>query len=150
LARRLGADVVLAPEEATAARFRELSEGRGVDVAYEASSTPAALQQAVDAVARQGLVVAVSWYGARPVTLNLGGAFHRGRLRLASSQVGALDPALSPRWDHARRSRVVCDLLPALHLAELISHRFPLERAAEVYRLIDERPEETVQVVFQY
>jgi threonine dehydrogenase-like Zn-dependent dehydrogenase len=41
-------------------------------------------------------------------------------------------------------------LLSRLHLAELISHRLPLERAAEAYALIDRHPEQTVQVVLTY
>jgi threonine dehydrogenase-like Zn-dependent dehydrogenase len=42
------------------------------------------------------------------------------------------------------------DLLADIGWRPLISHRFPIERAAEAYRLIDERPEETVQVLFAY
>lgn len=150
LAVRLGADAALAPAEATPEQLRELTGGRGADLAYEASASPAALQQAVDAVAPGGQVVAVSWYGSKPVTLDLGRHFHRGRVRIVSSQVGAVNPALAPRWDRERRGELVRDLLPQLRLSELISHRFPLERAAEAYRLIDEHPEETVQVVLTY
>ncbi|MHB1006746.1 MAG: zinc-binding dehydrogenase [Chloroflexota bacterium] len=150
LALRLGADVALAPEEATPARLRALTAGRGADVAYEASGAPAALQAAVDAVAQQGLVAAVSWYGTRPVTLDLGRAFHRGRVRLLSSQVGSIDPSLAPRWDYARRRQTVLDLLPQLSLSELVTHRFPFESAPEAYRLLEEHPEETVQVLFTY
>lgn len=150
LARRLGADEALAPEEATPARLRALTEGRGADVVYEASGAPAALQTAVDAVAQEGMVVAVSWYGARPVTLDLGRSFHRQRVRLHSSQVGSIDPSLAPRWDFARRRQTVLNLLPQLRLAELVTHRFPFESAPEAYRLLEEHPEETAQILFTY
>jgi hypothetical protein len=92
----------------------------------------------------------VGWHGTKQASLALGGHFHRGRVRLRSSQVGRLDPALGPRWDHARRAALVRELLPQLRLAELITHRFPFERAREAYRLIDERPDEVVQVVLTY
>ena len=36
-----------------------------------------------------------------------GGAFHRRRMRVLSSQVSTLDPSLTPRWDRARRTALV-------------------------------------------
>jgi threonine dehydrogenase-like Zn-dependent dehydrogenase len=41
-------------------------------------------------------------------------------------------------------------LIPSLALAPLISHRFPFDRAAEAYALVDQRPAEVVQVVLTY
>lgn len=150
LARLVGADEALAPGPDLPERVRALTGGRGADVAVEVSGAGAALQAAIDAVADEGTVVAVSWYGAKPVTLALGGHFHRGRVRLRSSQVGRLDPALAPRWDHARRLALAVALLPELRLAELISHRVPFGDAPAAYRLIDERPEDGTQVVLTY
>jgi threonine dehydrogenase-like Zn-dependent dehydrogenase len=45
---------------------------------------------------------------------------------------------------------VVLDLLPRLRLAELISHRFTIADAAKAYRLVDEHPDESSQVVLTY
>lgn len=150
LALTVGADEALAPDEDLPASVRALTGGRGADVAIEVSGSALALQQAIDCIAVEGTVVVVSWYGAKPVTLTLGGNFHRGRVRLRSSQVGRLNPDLYPRWDHARRLAVVTDLLPGLHLEELISHRFPFDEAPSAYQLIDEQPDECVQVVLTY
>jgi 2-desacetyl-2-hydroxyethyl bacteriochlorophyllide A dehydrogenase len=147
---RLGADLALAPEEAEPPRLRELADGRGLDLAIEVSGTASALQAALDAVAFQGTVVACAWYGSKPLTLELGGRFHRQRLRLISSQVSNLDPGLAPRWDRPRRTRAVLDLLPGLGLADLITHRLPLARAEQAYRLLDERPGEALQVTLTY
>ncbi len=150
LARRLGADVVLAPGAELADQVRELTAGRGVDVAIEVSGAPAALQSAIDCVAVEGSVVAASWYGTKPVSLELGGHFHRGRVRVRSAQVGRLAPELTPRWDTARRSATVLRLLGELRLAELVSQRFPISAAAEAYNLVDAGAAEVVQVVFEY
>lgn len=150
LALRLGVDEALAPADDLRARLRALTGGRGADVAIEASGAGAALQAALEAVATEGTVVAVSWYGTKPVTLTLGGHFHRGRVRLRSSQVGRLDPALAPRWDHARRLALALALLSQLRLADLISHRVPFGDAPAAYRLVDERPDEAVQAVLTY
>ena len=149
LAVAAGADHALGIEGLNE-RIMEITGGRGVDVAVEASGSGAALQAAIEAAAVEGTVVVASWYGTRPVTLDLGGHFHRGRVRLRSSQVGRLDPALAPRWDRGRRTQTVVALLDKLELSNLISHRLPFDRAAEAYALLDERPGEAVQVVFTY
>jgi len=127
-----------------------LSGGRGADIAIEASGRPAALQQAIDRVAPEGTVVVCSWYGDKPVQLDLGGRFHRGRVRVISSQVGRVDPSLAPRWDRERRLALAMDLLSELALAELITHRFAFRRAAEAYALLDTDASDTVQVVLDY
>jgi 2-desacetyl-2-hydroxyethyl bacteriochlorophyllide A dehydrogenase len=150
LALHVGADAALAPGPELAAHIRERNDGRAADVAIEASGNGAALQAAIDTVMDEGTVVVASWYGVKPVVLNLGGHFHRGRIQLRSSQVGRLNPALAPRWDHARRLATVAGLLPQLRLAELITHRLPFAEAARAYALIDEHPGETGQVVLVY
>ncbi|HEY1298425.1 MAG TPA: zinc-binding alcohol dehydrogenase [Chloroflexota bacterium] len=142
LATEVGADTVLTPGVDVA--------GLDCDLAIEVSGNPAALDQALASVAFGATVVVCSWYGTKPVPLTLGGPFHRRRLRVVSSQVSTIDAGLQPRWSRERRLAVACDLLPRLALQPLISHHFALERAAEAYRLVDERPEETVQVVLTY
>jgi threonine dehydrogenase-like Zn-dependent dehydrogenase len=149
LALAAGADGAFAPGGLND-RVMEITDGRGADVAVETSGSGAALQSAIDAVVAEGTVVVASWYGTKPVTLALGGHFHRGRVRLRSSQVGRLDPALAPRWDRARRMDTVLGLLGRLSLRDLISHRIPFGEAPEAYTLLDERPEETLQVIFTY
>jgi 2-desacetyl-2-hydroxyethyl bacteriochlorophyllide A dehydrogenase len=150
LARAVGVDEVFEPNEDLPDRVLGATGGRGADVAVEVSGTGAALQAAIDAVAVEGTVVVASWYGTKPVTLSLGNHFHRGRLRLRSSQVGRISPELSSRWDRTRRMETVLDLLTRLRVKELISHRFPFGKAPEAYRLVDERPEETVQVILTH
>lgn len=150
LAREAGADKVLAAGDWLPAEIQHLTDGVGADLVLEASGNGAALALALDCVAFQGTVVVCSWYGTKEVSLPLGGAFHRGRLRLVSSQVGAVDPALQPRWSRERRMAVARDLLPQLTLAPLITHRIPFERAAEAYELVDRHPEETGQVILTY
>jgi 2-desacetyl-2-hydroxyethyl bacteriochlorophyllide A dehydrogenase len=150
LARAVGVDETFEPGEDLPERILETTAGRGADVAVEVSGSGAALQAAIEAVAVEGTVVAASWYGAKPVSLSLGGHFHRGRVRLRSSQVGGMSPDLGSRWGHARRMETVLGLLSRLHLKELISHCFPFEEAPEAYRLVDERPGEAVQVILTH
>ncbi|AHY47404.1 Threonine dehydrogenase and related Zn-dependent dehydrogenase [Rubrobacter radiotolerans] len=152
LARRLGAGAVCTPERLSDLVSRE-TEGRGVDAVVEASGSGTALDAALGCVIREGTVVVASWYGTKPVSLDLGSNFHRGRVRLRSSQVGSIAPELTPRWSRERRTRTVLDLLPTLGLGRLVSHRVPLGRAPEVYGKLDgDEPfgREAVQVVIDY
>ncbi len=97
-------------------------------------------------------MVVASWYGTKPVSLMLGGHFHRGRIRLRSSQVGRIASELGGRWDHVRRLQTVIGMLEdsRLGLNLLISHRFPFEEATEAYRLVDENPGKVLQAVLTY
>jgi 2-desacetyl-2-hydroxyethyl bacteriochlorophyllide A dehydrogenase len=151
LACQVGADMALDGARGDVGRaLRELTDGVGVDLVIEASGSVAALDQALDALAFGGTCVVCSWYGTKPVELRLGGAFHRRRLRIVSSQVSTIDAALQPRWTHQRRLALARDLLPGLELSSLISHRIPLGQAAEAYELVDQRADQTVQVVLTY
>jgi threonine dehydrogenase-like Zn-dependent dehydrogenase len=61
-----------------------------------------------------------------------------------------MNPELAPRWDRARRMDTVLDLLGRLKLRELISHRIPFGEAPEAYAMLDEGPQEAMQVIFTY
>lgn len=91
------------------------------DIVFHASASEAGARRALELAGRDALVVEMSWFGARPVSLPLGEAFHSQRLRLISSQVGALAPAKRHRFDHARRMAVVMDLLHDATLDQLIA-----------------------------
>jgi 2-desacetyl-2-hydroxyethyl bacteriochlorophyllide A dehydrogenase len=151
LALKMGAAAAFGPDGARE-RVLAATDGRGADVAVEASGSGAALAAAVGCVAVEGTVVAASWYGTEPVALPMGGHFHRGRVRIRSSQVGRVAPELSARWDAGRRRGAVVSLLrdPRLPLDLLVSHRIPFGRAPEAYRMLDEGPGDAVQVVFDY
>jgi threonine dehydrogenase-like Zn-dependent dehydrogenase len=122
----------------------------GADLAYEVSGSPAALDLAVAATGYHGRVVIGSWYGRKSVGLNLGGQFHRGRQRLMSSQVSSIAPDLRGRFSKGRCLGVAWQLLREIRPARLITHRLPLEEASRAYEMLDQRPEEAVQVVLTY
>jgi threonine dehydrogenase-like Zn-dependent dehydrogenase len=95
-------------------------------------------------------VVIGSWYGQKRPDLNLGGRFHRSRIRLISSQVSTLAPEWTGRWSKARRLQVAWCMLEQVRPARLITHRFPLTQAAQAYALLDQHPEEAIQVLLTY
>ncbi|MCO5183125.1 MAG: zinc-binding alcohol dehydrogenase [Anaerolineae bacterium] len=146
----LGAHVALDPFSAEYPAQLHDSLPDGADLAVELSGNPDALDLAVDAVGYGGRVVIGSWYGTKPVTLNLGGAFHRNHIQLISSQVSTLGPQWRGRWTKDRRFALAWQLLARHNPARLISHRFPIERAPEAYALLDQHSAETVQVILTY
>jgi threonine dehydrogenase-like Zn-dependent dehydrogenase len=87
------------------------SAATGRDLVVHASATAAGLQTALRLQASEGTVVELSWYGDRTVSLALGGAFHSGRLRIQSSQVGTVSPARAARRTHSDRLSLALDLL---------------------------------------
>lgn len=122
----------------------------GADLVFELSGSPAALDQAIAVAGFSGRVVIGSWYGSKRAELDLGGHFHRARLHLISSQVSTLAPEIRGRWDKRRRFQVAWEALRQIRPARFITQRFPLERAVEAYRLLDQNPGEVLQIVLIY
>jgi len=134
--------------------LRELLEAKGTydgaDLVFELSGNPQALDQAISATGFGGRVVIGSWYGEKPVQLNLGGRFHRSRIKMISSQVSTVDPKIRGRWDKSRRLQVALRMIGKVKPASLITHRFSIDQAAEAYELLDRHAEEAIQVIFTY
>jgi len=122
----------------------------GADLTFELSGSPSALNDAIALTRFSGRVVVGSWYGEKKAEIDLGGAFHRSRIRLISSQVSTIAPELSGRWDKARRFDVVWNALKRIRPEKWITHRFSIDEAGRVYELLDKYPHEAIQVVFEF
>lgn len=142
LALALGAHAAVAPDA--------LTETGSCDLTYEVSGAPAALNTALALTGYAGRVVIGSWYGSKQAPIDLGGAFHRSRIRLLASQVSTLDPQWLGRWDKARRLDVAWTMLRHLDADALITHRLPATEAPAAYRLLDQAPHQALQVLLEY
>ena len=145
LALSFGAHSALTPQE-VAANVGQLD----ADLVYECSGSPAALNTAISVAGFTTRIVVCSWYGAKAVAVDLGGKFHRQRIRMISSQVSTIDPRHSGRWDSARRLQTAWRRLEKLEIEPLISHRYAIEEVADAYHQIDDFPESTLQVLLAY
>jgi 2-desacetyl-2-hydroxyethyl bacteriochlorophyllide A dehydrogenase len=123
---------------------------RKFDLTFELTGSPSALDDAIALTSFSGRIVIGSWYGEKRATIDLGGAFHRSRIKLISSQVSTIAPELSGRWDKARRFEVAWEALKRIQPQKWVTHRFPIEQADKAYQLLDEYPQETIQVMFAY
>ena len=122
----------------------------GMDLVYELTGNPEALDSALGLCGFHSRLCVGSWYGTKTHPVALGGDFHRNRIRLFSSQVSSIAPELSGRWTRERRAEVAWGELFRLRPGRLVSHRFPLASCSEAYRLIQEGPADLLQVVFTY
>jgi 2-desacetyl-2-hydroxyethyl bacteriochlorophyllide A dehydrogenase len=122
----------------------------GVPLLLELSGAPTALAGALPLLAHEGTALVGSWYGEQEVRLPLGGAFHRRRLTIRSSQVSTIPAALAGRWDVERRRRVATGLLDVLPLAALATTELPFDEAARAYEALDRRAPGVLHVALRY
>jgi hypothetical protein len=120
LARVPGARVSVvdtdARREAIARRFRcefAAPDDAPIDqeVIVHASASEAGLHCALRCAGFEARIVEASWYGAAAPSVPLGEAFHARRIRLVSSQVGHVAPAMRGRRSRAERLALALDLL---------------------------------------
>ena len=92
----------------------------------------AGVERSQHLAAFEGTVLELSWYGNRPVSVQLGEAFHSQRLTLKCSQVGHVAPRQRERWSHRQRQELALSLLtePALDL--LITDSAPFAELPQV------------------
>lgn len=133
VARRLGVDFAL-PDQA-----------RGeADLVVHASASSQGLALALELAAAEATVLEMSWYGAGEQSVPLGGRFHSQRLRLVSSQVGAVAPAQRRRWSHARRLELALRLLAAPELDALVTSEGSLDELPATMARLATQPGDTL------
>ena len=145
--RRYGADVSLDPLSEESVAFLKDQQ---VDISFELSGNPAALNMAIASTGFGGRILIGSWYGRKQASLDLGGTFHRSHLTLISSQVSHLRAEWHSRWTKERRLQTAWRMIETFRPSELITHRIPIKQAAEAYQLLDQEPSAAVQVVLTY
>lgn len=131
LAARLGATHTIdASQQDAAAAIRELTGGRGVDVAFEAIGSASTVRTAVDSLDDGGRAVLV---GIAPagVTAELPIAhLVRRKIQVLGSYGARTRTDMPAVLELVERGAITLDL---------IRDRFPLERAPEAYELLDQR-----------
>jgi NADPH:quinone reductase-like Zn-dependent oxidoreductase len=97
----------------------------GRELVVHATASEGGLRLALEKAAFEGRIVELSWFGAREPALPLGGRFHRERLRLVSSQVGSVSPAMRGRRTHSERLATALALLADARLDALLGPFVP-------------------------
>lgn len=137
LARSLGAAETVAVEENTdvPARVRELTDGRGADVCIEAAGVPTTAKQCFAAVRKAGTVI---FNGEQPsVELSPSEDFIRRDITAVGSWFYHFN-------EYPKMLELYRNGLP---VASLVTHRFPLEQAADAFRAMEGK---SGKVLLQY
>lgn len=143
---QLGAHASLDPVDSRLVEF----VSSGADLTFELSGSPQALDLAIGLTGFDGRIIIGSWYGVKRADIDLGGRFHRSRIRLVSSQVSSMASEYLGRWNKHRRFAVAWNVLAGIQAHRLVSQRFHILEAARAYALIDQHPEQTIQVLLTY
>lgn len=122
----------------------------GFNLIFELSGNPEALNLAIELCAFSGRIIVGSWYGDKSVPINLGGAFHRNRLKIISSQVSTISPEHAAKWTKDKRLQKALNSIAELKVEEFITHHFPLSDADKAYSLIDKETGKSLQVILTY
>ena len=122
----------------------------GVPLVIECSGSPAALVTALDLLAHEGTVLVASWYGSKPVSLPLGGRFHRRRLTIRSTQVSTIPASQSARWTHRRRLAHAVELCKSLPLSMLATDTVAFDEADVGYARVDAETPGLIHLAFGY
>ena len=139
MAQQLGADAVInSAKENPVERLRALTAGDGVDVAIDCSGNPAGQNAALDSARKQGAVAFVG--ESRFTTINPSDQLIRKLLTV----IGAW---YFPIWEWNELTRFVVE--HKIPVEGMITHRFPLQDAAEAFRLFDQRVTEKAVFVWE-
>jgi threonine dehydrogenase-like Zn-dependent dehydrogenase len=128
----------------------DLTEGRGTTLIVEVSGNPKALSEALELAAHEGTVLVASWFGTKPVPLLLGGAFHRRRLTLRSTQVSTIPARLTAGWTKKKRMQTALSLMKELPLNLLATHEFPLSEVSHAFRAVDSSIDGLIHAAINY
>ena len=149
VAASLGLDTVDASAAADVAfQLKSRFGAEAIPVAFECTGSTHALNEAIRVVRRRGTVVVVGFYQGEAAGLFLGDEFHHNGVQLVCGQIGNVHPD----WDVAglRRETVDLALRGDIVLGGLPRLTLPVERAADGFAALQERPAEVLQVALNY
>jgi predicted dehydrogenase/threonine dehydrogenase-like Zn-dependent dehydrogenase len=164
LARRMGADAVCLSADELRDLCRQHSGGYGADAVVIAAETASSdpVNVAGDVARDRAIVVAVgtvgmnidrSIYYAKELDFRISRSYGPGRYDAAYEQKGHDYPIGYVRWTETRNMAAFIQLLAEekINVGSLITHRFPIDRAADAYDLISgRRAEPFLGVVITY
>jgi 2-desacetyl-2-hydroxyethyl bacteriochlorophyllide A dehydrogenase len=149
--KRMGVDATLDPNENDIAeQVKALNGGQLADVVIETSGAISALNDALKAIQNQSMIVPLSWYSADAAGLDLSKDFHYKRVKIQVAQGGSVPLYLSSRWTYDRRVRSTMKVMPEMPLSSLVTHTIPFAEAQEAYELVNNHPEQCIQVILEY
>ena len=138
-AEELGAIPLKADDAGQMKQIKEKTNGQGVDVALEAVGSAATLKAGIDSVRAGGRISAVGVFTDPVFNFPVSVAFMKGlTLSVSVCNARAYMPKLLPLVQRK-----------ALEPSKIISHRMPLSKTAEAYKIFDQHQEQAIKVLLQ-
>lgn len=136
-AKRLGADIVINPTETDVAKeIKKITDGRGADVTIEAIGSPEALNNCLESVKGGGNISIVGVFSFDKVEISIREMLRR-RLQIRAALVNMVNMGRLMSLIKGGK----------LDLTSLITHRMPLSKAEEAYRIFSSRSEDVLKVL---
>jgi L-iditol 2-dehydrogenase len=133
IASKIGAHVTLNPSKVDVVKEVQSLLGDGVDLTLEATGVPQVLEQTLPITRPRGKVVLA---GNQPLDRSLPLTFIENMMRREISLIGCFMSYSAPFPGHEWTETIQALLDGNLDMESLISHRFPLSRAPEVFEKI--------------
>ena len=163
LAHELGAEMCSTPSDARRA-VKEFSRGRGADAVLITAATPSnePMELAGDISRSKGRVVVVGLVGMnvprnvyylKELDLQISMSYGPGRYDPEYEERGHDYPFAYVRWTEGRNLEAFFDLVASksISVEKLISHRFPIERGEDAYKIISgETKQPYLGIVLEY
>jgi propanol-preferring alcohol dehydrogenase len=141
LATQLGVDAVVNPaKEKLPEAVHALTGGQGADAALETSGSPAGHQGVIDVLRRGGRAVLVG-FGASAPTVDL--------CQIIGKQLTLMGSHVMPIHYYWDLVDFILEHDLQLKFRQLVTHRFPLEQAAEAFRVADSATAGKVMLVWE-
>jgi len=154
LARRHGATHTVNPScEDLAAAIGAATGGQGVDVAIEATGSPAVINDALHAAAPLGRVILLGSPRGR-VEIDPYTDIHRKGLSVIGAHAGTAAAVANAyhRWTTAEHYRLAIELMRQGRLltSGLVSHHVPADQALGIFDALAERPQDHLGVLIEW
>lgn len=136
-ALELGAHAVIDPNEQDyAQRVQYLSDGRGASVTYVAVSAPSAIEEAVKAAAKRGVVSVYASVHPRGTTIQVDpNILHHKEVVLTGSVAQDREDFMDAVWSIAHRTVDLAPLVSAVYSLEELEHAFEAATRPDTYRV---------------
>ncbi len=152
-ALKCGAEEAIDPSLCDAgAKIKELTNGRGVDVAIDFSGSAKALQQALKGAAYGGTVVCGAFPPPYSAGLDFGAEAHMNRPRIVFSRACSDPNPEHPRWSHSRISAACFALIEsgAIKGEHLVDEPVAFEALPEAYKAALAKPQDGIKLSVEY
>lgn len=133
IAAKIGAHVTLNPSKVDLIKEVQKLLGDGADLTLEATGVPQVLEQTLSVTCPRGKVVLA---GNQPLDKSLSLTFIESMMRREISLIGCFMSYSAPFPGHEWRETIAALSDGSLDMDTLISHRFPLSKAPEIFEKI--------------